>query len=142
MLEHLRRRVASEGLEREVFLPGRISEEEIDSYFGAAALFCLPSDARAEAFGVVLLEAMRAGKPMVATDIPGSGVPWVNQHGKTGLNVPVADGDALGEAICRILGDPELASEYGLAARRRYEDHFTADKMVNSCLALYRKIAR
>jgi glycosyltransferase involved in cell wall biosynthesis len=137
MLSRLRERVSAEGLADKVFLPGGISEEEIDSYFRAAEVFCLPSDSRAEAFGVVLLEAMRVGKPIVASDIPGSGVPWVNVHGTTGLNVPVGDTGALGAAISKILNNREFALECGLNARRRYLEQFTADRMVNSCLALY-----
>lgn len=140
MLPQLRASVAASGLEDKVVLTGRISGEEIEAYFDAADLFCLPSNSRAEAFGVVLLEAMRAGKPIVASDIPGSGVPWVNEHGTTGLNVPVGDSRALGAAICTILGDPELARQYGLHARQRYLDLFTADKMVESCLRLYARL--
>ena len=137
MLSRLRVSVAAKGLADKVFLPGRISAEEIDAYFAAADLFCLPSDSRAEAFGVVLLEAMRAGKPIVASDIPGSGVPWVNVHGTTGLNIPVGDSSALGAALSTILGDRELALQFGLRARQRYLELFTAKKMVDSCLRLY-----
>lgn len=140
MLPQLRASVAAKGLANKVLLTGRISNEEIDAYFDAADLFCLPSDSRAEAFGVVLLEAMRAAKPIVASDIPGSGVPWVNVHGTTGLNVPVGDSDALGAAICRILGDRDLARQYGLNARQRYLQLFTADKMVDACLRLYARL--
>jgi rhamnosyl/mannosyltransferase len=142
LLGRLLARIASEGLSDKVFFPGRIPEHEIGIYFDAADLFCLPSDKRAEAFGVVLLEAMRAGKPLIAADIPGSGVPWVNQDGETGLNVPVGDSAALGKAIARLLGNRELASRFGAGARCRYETHFTADKMVRACLALYEEIVR
>ena len=140
MLPQLRASVAAKGLADRVFLPGRISSDEIEAYFDAADLFCLPSDSRAEAFGVVLLEAMRAGKPVVASDISGSGVPWVNSHGTTGLNVPVGDSGALGAAICRILSEPQLAKQYGVNARQRYLDLFTADKMVDACLRLYAQL--
>jgi glycosyltransferase involved in cell wall biosynthesis len=140
MLDRLRASVATKGLADKVFLPGRISGEAIAAYFDVAELFCLPSDSRAEAFGVVLLEAMRAGKPIVASDIPGSGVPWVNMHGTTGLNVPVGDSRALGAAISTILGDREFARQCGLRARQRYLEQFTAEKMVDSCLRLYAEL--
>lgn len=140
LLERLRANVAAQGLTDKVFLPGRISGEEIATYFAAAELFCLPSDSRAEAFGVVLLEAMRAGKPIVASDIPGSGVPWVNVDGTTGLNVPVADSSALGAAICRMLDECEFARQCGLRGRQRYLEHFTAEKMVDACLRLYAEL--
>jgi glycosyltransferase involved in cell wall biosynthesis len=140
MLPQLRASVAAKGLAHKVFLTGRISSEDIDAYFDAADLFCLPSDSRAEAFGVVLLEAMRAGKPIIASDIPGSGVPWVNVHGTTGLNVPVGDVGALGTAISTVLGNRELARQYGLNARQRYLELFTADKMVDACLRLYARL--
>jgi glycosyltransferase involved in cell wall biosynthesis len=140
LLSHLRQRVSAEGLADKVILPGRIANDEIQTYFQAADLFCLPSDSRAEAFGVVLLEAMRSGKPIVASDIPGSGVPWVNVHELTGLNVPVGDSAALGQAICTLLGNKDLAVRYGQQARRRYLENFTAERMVDSCLRLYAEL--
>lgn len=140
MLQRLRVSVADQGLADKVCLPGRISDEEIAAYFDAAELFCLPSDSRAEAFGVVLLEAMRAGKPIVASDIPGSGVPWVNVHGTTGLNVPAGDSVALGASICRLLDEREFARQCGLRGRQRYLEYFTAEKMVDACLRLYAEL--
>ena len=86
---------------------------------------------------MVLLEAMSAGKPVVATDIAGSGVPWVNRHGVTGLNVPVADSRALAAALERIGGDKGLAARYGAAARERYLALFTAERMVEAVEGIY-----
>ena len=129
--------VAARGLGQRVFLPGEISTAEVHALFAAADVFCLPSVNRAEAFGLVLVEAMASGRPIVATDIPGSGVPWVNQHGMTGLNVPVRDPAALAGAIRLLLDDPALAARYGAAARQRYLDHFTARSMVALLQGIY-----
>jgi rhamnosyl/mannosyltransferase len=95
---------------------------------------------RAEAFGVVLLEAMAAKLPVIAVDIDGSGVPWVNQHGVTGLNVPVRDSDALARALTNLLGDPAMATAMGGAGRARYEAMFMAHTMVDRTAALYRSL--
>ena len=69
---------------------GHINDHELASHFEACDIFCMSSTVRAEAYGVAMLEAMMMGKPAVASDIAGSGVPWVNRHGETGLNVPPA----------------------------------------------------
>ena len=121
-------------------MPGRIAEHELAAHFDATDIFCLPSDSKAEAFGVVLLEGMRAGKPIVASDIEGSGVGWVNEHGKTGLNVPPAEVTQLVAAIKSLLEDPLRAAEYGTAARLRYLEHFTAQRMVQRCMELYAEL--
>lgn len=140
LLERHRANVRSLGLDARVVFAGHIADAELPAHYAAASLFCLPSTTRAEAFGVVLLEAMAMSKPVVATDIPGSGVPWVNRHGETGLNVPVGDGPALAGAIRTLLDDPALAARLGAAARRRYLDHFTADSMVDAVETLYARL--
>jgi rhamnosyl/mannosyltransferase len=89
---------------------------------------------------VVLVEAMAMGVPVVATDIAGSGVPWVNASGVTGLNVPVGDSQALADALMTIIDDENLAERFAAAGRRRYLEHFTASAMVDSTLRLYQTL--
>lgn len=140
LLQSYRARVAAESLKNRIEFVGRIPDEDIASYFEAATVFCLTSIVRAEAYGVVLLEAMAMGKPIVTTNIPGSGVPWVNQHEVTGLNVPVGDGAATAAALNRILADGELAARFGKAGELRFRSELTADLMVSRTLDLYRRL--
>lgn len=131
LLEPLRQQVRDAGLTERVHLLGRVSDEDLPGYFGAAEIFCLPSLVRSEAFGLVMVEAMGHGKPVVATDIVGSGVPWVNLHSESGLNAK--PGDSLDLAVCirRILDDPSLAQRLGEGGRQRFESLFTLDKMID-----------
>ncbi|SHL95507.1 glycosyltransferase [Rhizobacter sp. OV335] len=140
LLQTYRDRVAAEGLAGRIEFVGRIPDEDIPGYFEAASVFCLSSIVRAEAYGVVLLEAMAMGKPIVTTDIPGSGVPWVNQHEVTGLNVPVSDGRAMAAALTRILQDDALAARFGAAGKDRFLTQLTAESMVSRTLSLYRRL--
>lgn len=128
------------GLESKVYLPGRLADEEVAAHYHAAYLFCLPSIFKSEAFGVVLLEAMAAGKPIVATDIPGSGVPWVNQHGSTGINVPPEDSLALARAFNELLSDESRADVMGAAAKMRFCTDFTVGMMGQRFLDVYRSL--
>ena len=137
MLEHYRSTVARRGLAGKVHLLGHIDDHELASHFEACDIFCMSSTVRAEAYGVAMLEAMMMGKPAIATDIAGSGVPWVNRHGETGLNVPAGDAAALAGALRRLAEDEPLRQRMGQAARRRYEDHFTAATMTARVSALY-----
>lgn len=120
-----------------VILAGRLSDAELQALFARATMYCLPSTYRAEAFGVVLLEAMAHGLPVVATEIAGSGVPWVNQHGVSGLNVPVNDAQQLAAACNEILGSDALRQKFAEGARRRFLDEFTESVSVNKMLAVY-----
>lgn len=123
-----------------VVLAGRLSDAALHSLFKRAMLYCLPSTYRAEAFGVVLLEAMTYGLPIVATDIPGSGVPWVNQHGTSGLNVPVGDPVALADACNQILASPELRARLSDGARQRFAAEFTEEVSVKRMIRTYDQI--
>jgi rhamnosyl/mannosyltransferase len=140
LMPALRARIVSAGLADRVLLIGSIGEEELQAHFDAADIFCLPSTERSEAFGVVLLEAMAASKPVVATNIAGSGVPWVTLDGVTGYNTATGDAQALAVAIQRIAGNPELAKALGAAARARYLELFTADRMVSNVQAVYEEL--
>ncbi|MFA6961806.1 MAG: glycosyltransferase family 4 protein [Opitutaceae bacterium] len=103
----------------------------------ACDVFTAPS--RYESFGLIYLEAMRAGKPVVATRT--GGIPEVVADGETGLLVPPGDISALATAWTRLCADPALAHSQGEAGRRRFLAHFTADEMARRSVALYRGIS-
>lgn len=127
-------------VEDKVKFIGRIPAEHIYAYYKAADVFCLPSITRAEAFGVVLLEALAMGIPIVTCNIEGSGVPWVNQNGETGYNVPVGDSESLAEKIRLILNNSELREGFSQNCIKRFREFFTLDKMVECTYSLYKKL--
>jgi glycosyltransferase involved in cell wall biosynthesis len=138
--EDLQRLIRERKLEEKVKLIGRIPDEDIAAYYQACDIFCLPSAYRTEGFGVVLVEAMFFGKPIVATQIPGSGVSWVNQEGYTGFNAPIADPKVLADLINRILGDDKLAEKLSKNGLARFKDNFTRENMVNRFITLFKEL--
>ena len=110
---------------------GRVDDEQLPAYYQACDAFVLPSFARTEAFGVVQVEAMAAGLPVVSTRLP-TGVPWVNQHGVTGLVVAPHDAAALGQALSRLSGSKTLRRSLGEAASRRADGLFSRERMVRA----------
>lgn len=79
------------------------------------------------------------GKPMISCEM-GSGTTFINIANETGLVVPPRDSNALAAAMMTLWNDRELASRMGIKAAQRYEDVFTAEKMVSSYAALYQDI--
>ncbi len=114
----LRSAATEAGVADRVTFAGYLSREQQRQLFGAADLFVLPSVNEAEAFGIVQLEAMCCGIPVVNTDLP-TGVPWVARDGLEGLTVARRDEAALAAAISRLLDDPDLARRLGAAGRAR-----------------------
>ena len=125
------------GLQGKVCLLGRVSDEDLPAYYGACDVFCLSSVQKTEAFGIVQIEAMSCGKPVVATNIPQSGVSWVNAHGVSGLNVEPGNARELARAIEALTADAATYGRYAAGARQRYLDLFTKDHMIDKCLTLY-----
>jgi glycosyltransferase involved in cell wall biosynthesis len=124
--------------DRVTFL-GEISNEDTFPYFHAASVFCLPSVARSEAFGIVQIEAMSAGTPVVNTSLR-SGVPFVSLDGQTGLTVPASDSARLGEALKTLLENDKLRDNFGRAAVRRAESEFAVARMAERTLRLYQQV--
>jgi lipopolysaccharide/colanic/teichoic acid biosynthesis glycosyltransferase/glycosyltransferase involved in cell wall biosynthesis len=116
---------------------GEVSDEYLRALYRACDVFVLPSVTRQEAFGIVQIEAMAAGKPVISTDL-GTGVTWVNQHGVTGLVVPPRDPKALHDAIAQLLTDSARRGVLGGAAAERARSLFRVDRMIDSTLDLYR----
>jgi len=128
-------------LQDKITFLGEIHNDDIAPYYHAADVFALASIARSEAFGIVQLEAMACGKPVVNTNLD-SGVPWVSQDGVTGITVPPRDPFALAAAITKLLDDDSLRAEYGQAARLRVEKEFTQDLMIARLLETYGEVLR
>lgn len=133
----LEAQIRENGLDGRVTLLGYVPSEDLPSWYGACDLFVLSSVMKTEAFGIVQIEAMSCGKPVVATRIPGSGVAWVNQEGVSGLNVPPEDAVALAEAIRRVADGRE---RFGADARRLFQERYTFDGMIDGILTVYHSI--
>jgi rhamnosyl/mannosyltransferase len=124
------------GVADKVVFAGEIDNSSITAYYHAADLFALASVARSEAFGIVQIEAMASGLPVVNTGLD-SGVPFVSLHGETGFTVPPGDPQALAMAINRLLDDAGLRQSLGQAGLRRARQKFGLDAMLRRTLELY-----
>lgn len=124
------------GIGDRVHFLGEIHNRDIAAYYHASDVFALASVARSEAFGIVQLEAMACGLPVVNTALD-SGVPFVSLDGLTGLTVPPGDSAALSRALNKLLDDDELRGRLGDAARKRVDTEFTAPVMGRRMLDLY-----
>ena len=126
------------GLGNRVTFLGEV--DDLVPFYHAADIFVLPSVERSEAFGIVQLEAMACGKPVVNTALE-SGVPFVSRDRETGLTVPPRNAGAMTDAINLLLHEDRLRTSYGKAARSRVEQKFCIQEMVQQTLAVYEKVA-
>lgn len=124
------------GVAERVHFAGRVPDDDLPSYYQAADIFVLASHLRAEAFGIVLLEAMAAGLPLVTTEL-GTGTSEVNQHGTTGFVVPPDDPEALARALRALLADRQLREHLGQNGRRRAQAEYTPERMVQRTGVVY-----
>ncbi|MGE5673607.1 MAG: glycosyltransferase family 4 protein [Mycobacterium leprae] len=122
------------GLNDVISLTGFVSE--MPAFLGQIGLFV--SSSRTEGLGLVLLEAMAAGRPVVATRV--GGVPEVVADGETGILVEPENPEALAGAMKRLLSDPGLAARMSEAGRRRVEQQFSSRRMAEQTAALYREL--
>ena len=135
------RRLAEEcGVDDRVVWRGRMSARDLIAAYHAATALWLPSNARSEAFGLVQVEAMASGCPVVNAAVPASGVAWVSRHEETGLTVPVDDPAALARAANRLLTEPGLRERLAAGARERACREFDHRLMAWRSLELYRAV--
>ncbi len=127
------------GVAGRVHFLGEIPDEDLPAQYHAAHFFVLPANARAEAFGTVLLEAMASGLPCISTEV-GSGTSWVVQDGITGRVAPPQDPAALAAALRELVDDPEKRRTMGRAGRQRVETEFTQELMAQRVMAVYESL--
>ena len=127
----LRELAASLGLAERVLFLGHSAE--VEHLMERCAVLAVPS--RVEVFGLVALEAMRPGKPVVACRT--GGLPEIITHRETGVLVAPDDAVQMALALMEIIGNPRLAEKMGRAGRQRAQEEFSLEKMAAAFAALY-----
>ena len=141
--EHRQRLAAliqSLNLHDRVRLPGFQPEADLNALLASCDALCLPSLERTEAFGLVLLEAMRFGKPVIVSDIPGSGPGWVVNQAGHGLCVPLGDADALAAALRTLQHNPAQQTALGQAGLAALREQFGIGPVASAITDLYRRL--
>lgn len=124
------------GVAERIVFNGDAPDADLPIYYRAADVYVLPASARAEAFGVAMIEAMAAGLPCVTTEV-GSGTSWVVQDGVTGSVVAPNDPAALAGAIGALLADPDRRRQMGPASIARARTEFDERIMIDRILNVY-----
>ncbi len=137
--EDLKARAAAAGVADRIRFWGEVEDALLPALLQACDVFVLPSITPNEAFGLVQVEAMACGKPVVSCQLP-SGVPYVNQNGTTGFVVPPGDPVALAEAIKKLCVDPVLRATMGAAGRTRARAEFSLSTMVGRYWDLFGRL--
>ncbi len=124
--------------DRTYFLP-HLSEKELINFYRACSVFVLPSIFRSEAFGIVLIEAMACGAPVISTEL-GTGTSWVNVNNKTGFVVLPRDSLALAQAIKKILGNKKMAQGFSQNALKKARKEFSLEGMLKKTEKAYKNL--
>lgn len=131
-------RVIGERAIKDVVLTGPVSDKDLPRYYQTADIFCSPATGR-ESFGIVLIEAMASGKPVVATNI--GGYSSVVTHGKQGLLVPPKDEKALAEVLKTLITDPSLREKMGRCGTES-ADQYRWERVADRVLDVYSAASR
>jgi glycosyltransferase involved in cell wall biosynthesis len=135
-VQSLKKYVAAARLEQAVTFLGELDEQRILEEYTKCCMVVLPS--KLETAPMVILQAMAAGKPVVSSNAGGS--PFLVEHGRTGLIVPIDDGAALAQAMGRLLGDEALAHKMGQQAAQVARDRFHVEVVAAQTRQVYRSI--
>jgi len=122
-----------------IHFTGFVPEEDKIALLTLCCAFVFPSQLRAEAFGISLLEAAMFGKPMISCAI-GTGTSYINRHGQTGLVVAPDNPQQLSEAMTTLWRNPQLCQQYGQQASARYTELFTASQMAERYQQTYQTV--
>jgi rhamnosyl/mannosyltransferase len=137
---HLRDQIAALALGERVVLRGGCSDTEVAALLHSCDVLCLPSIERTEAFGLVLLEAMRFRKPVVVSAIPGSGTGWVVEQAQNGLTVEPGNPARLAQALEDLQRNPERRWRLGANGGRALNERFRIARVANEIDRLYTEV--
>ena len=135
----LRRQVQELGIANRVFFLGEVGHSALVAAYHRCDVFCLPSVAPSEAFGIASAEAMACGKPTVVCEL-NNGVNYLNQKGVTSLSVPPRDAAALGSALDTLALDDALRVRMGRAASQWVREQFSVATMRAKTLEMYGRL--
>ena len=119
-----------------VYFLGYVSEQQKHALIDISKALFLPSSERSEAYGMVLLEAARQGTPMISTEL-GSGTSYINAHNETGLVVSAKSSAQLAAAMQDMVENVEMVKLMSIAAKKRFNNHFTSERMGKRYAELY-----
>jgi rhamnosyl/mannosyltransferase len=139
MQQEWRSLTASLGLEDRILFLGEVEDGMLPALYHAADIFVLPACERSEAFGLVQIEAMASGTPVICTEL-GTGTSFVNRHAETGMVVEPKNPAALGDAVLALFHDEELRRTMGRNGKKRAVDLFSLETMTDSVLQIYREV--
>lgn len=121
-----------------VIFAGYVSDNDLPYYYSACDLFVLPSTSSGEGFGIVQIEALACGKPVICTDLPG--VNEVDKNEVASLHIPPKDCDSLANAILELLENEKLAREMGENGRKLVEEKYTWARVAEEMERVYREL--
>jgi len=134
--EKLKKMARELDISDKVIFAGYVPEEDLPYYYAACDIFVLPSVSPLEGFGIVQLEAMACGKPVVTTTLPGPSE--VDAEEVATIHVPPKDIEALANAVSKLLTDEDLAKKMGEDGRKLVEAKYTWSKIARDILSIYR----
>ena len=138
----LERILAEAGNPAWVRLLGQADDATLHRLMASCDVYCLPSRERTEAFGIVLMEAMRYGKPLLVSDIKGSGVTWVARDGENAVIVPPDNVQAWRDSLAQLSGSPARRAAMGQAGAERYRRDFDIANVARQLEPVYELAVR
>ena len=137
LMESFKSYIEENNLKNKVILLGAVSDKkQKEIYYQACDVFVLSSIQTSESFGIVQLEAMKYGKPVINTNL-GTGVNYISLHEETGLTVEPRNPEQLADAINKLINNEELKLLYGQNAKKRINDLFKIESLKQQYRELY-----
>lgn len=137
---NLQNQIDKSNLQNKVILVGSISQQDLPSYYELCDIFCLPSTHRSEMFGIVQLEAMFFGKPVISTKIERSGVCCVNINGNTGICVSPGNSKEISDAVFTLMENSKKYTEFSNNAKTRITEVYDKTIIMKKLITAYSEL--